>query len=418
MKRVLIIGYVWPEPNSSAAGSRMMQLIRFFVGESYRVIFASPAQQSEHMSNLASLDVTLAEIELNNSSFDVFVAQLAPDIVVFDRFMMEEQFGWRVALQCPAALRILDTEDLHCLRNARHSALKQQRELSRDDLFSDIAKREVASILRCDLSLIISPVEMTLLQQTFNVDAALLHYCPFMFADDVFRQHCYAYEQRCDFISIGNFRHAPNWDAVLWLKQQIWPLIRTALPTARIRICGAYPPPKATDLHDMKAGFMVDGWVDDAIAAMSVARVCLAPLRFGAGIKGKLAEAMLCGTPSVTTEVGAEGMQTQNRWAGIIANDAQSIADAAVRLYNDQQLWQQASDIGHHNVKLLFDEHVHFALLRTKIITIIDTLTQHRQSNFTGAMLMHHYQKGTQYMAQWIESKTELAALKNTKAPD
>ena len=107
MTRILIIGYVWPEPDSSAAGSRMMQLIRLFLGHGWSVTFASAAAASSHMADIESLGVIRAEIELNSRSFDEFVVQLNPDMVLFDRFMIEEQFGWRVAQQRPAALRIL-----------------------------------------------------------------------------------------------------------------------------------------------------------------------------------------------------------------------------------------------------------------------------------------------------------------------
>ena len=111
MKKLLIIGYVWPEPNSSAAGSHMLQLIAFFQAQGYVVTFTSPAQQTEHMVDLTDIGVFVEPITLNCDSFDTFIAQLQPDIVLFDRFMMEEQFGWRVAEHCPNALRILDTED-------------------------------------------------------------------------------------------------------------------------------------------------------------------------------------------------------------------------------------------------------------------------------------------------------------------
>ena len=92
------------------------------------------------------------------------VKELNPEIVLFDRFMVEEQFGWRVTECCPDALKILDTEDLHCLRQARQVAVKENREFTLNDLYSDVAKREIASILRCDLTLMVSEFEINLLQ--------------------------------------------------------------------------------------------------------------------------------------------------------------------------------------------------------------------------------------------------------------
>ena len=409
MKQLLIIGYVWPEPNSSAAGSRMMQLIAFFQQQNYQVTFASPAQLSEHMVDLKSLAIKVESIALNCQSFDAFIADLQPSVVLFDRFMMEEQFGWRVIEQCPQALRILDSEDLFSLRHARHDAFKQGRELQDSDLLtSEMAKREVAAIFRCDLSLMISHVEIEFLQRLFSVPAYLLHYCPFMLTDAQLNKVNPDFNQRQNFISIGNFRHAPNWDAVIWLRQQIWPLIRAKLPQAQLLVCGAYPPPKATALHDEKSGFIVKGWVADAELAMQSARVCLAPLRFGAGIKGKLAQAMICGTPSVTTDIGAESMQGTHHWGGAVANDAQEIAEQAVALYQDNKTWQQASENGLTNAQSLYDLEAHFTKLQKVLVALESNLTYHRQQNFIGSMLNHHAHKSTKYMAQWIEAKNKL----------
>ncbi len=412
MKKLLIIGYVWPEPNSSAAGSRMMQLIHFFLSQSYQITFASPAQQTEHMVDLNFLGIAIENIQLNSTSFDKFITELQPSVVMFDRFMMEEQFGWRVAQQCPKALRILDTEDLFSLRNARHQAYKEKREMTEQDLLtSDMAKREVASIFRSDVSLMISKVEIELLLSLFKVEAKLIHYCPFMLSQEQLTQHNPSYAQRDDFMVIGNFRHAPNWDAVLWLKQQIWPLIRKQLPNATLNVYGAYPPPKATDLHDEKSGFLVKGWVEDAVFAMQSARVCLAPLRFGAGIKGKLAEAMFCQTPSVTTDIGIESMQTELAWPGEVANSAKAIADAAVKLYLDEKSWQAASDLGQQNAQLMYQQEAILANLAKCLTRLTENLENHRNQNFIGGMLNHHHQKSTQYMAQWIDVKTQLKEL-------
>ena len=232
MKKILVIGYVWPEPNSSAAGSHIMSIMRLFLSQNWQVEFCTPCSISEHMIDLHQEGISSTSIELNSDTFDTYIKNYNPDIVMFDRFMMEEQFGHRVEDNCPRALKILDTEDLQCLRNARYRALKENREMSKADLFSDLTKREIAAILRCDISLIISSYEMNLLIDTFKIDKSILHYLPFMVDLEKYPKQNKPFDQREHFMTIGNFRHAPNWDVVLYL-QKIWPLISKELPRAQ-----------------------------------------------------------------------------------------------------------------------------------------------------------------------------------------
>lgn len=410
MIKVLIIGYVWPEPNSSAAGSRMMQLIEFFQHQNWQVSFASPAAESEHRFPFESIGVKKEEISINSDSFDNFTESLKPDIVLFDRFIMEEQFGWRVEKFCPNALRLLETVDLHCLREARQKALKKQRRFIQEDLFSEIAQREIASILRCDLSLLISDYEVKLLTEEFKVDKSLLLLLPFMLDsinDDTIDSWPH-YKQRQHFISIGNFRHSPNWDAVLYLKQTLWPLIHKKLPQAEMHVYGAYPPPKANQLHNPRQNFHILGWAKSAEQVIKNARVSLAPLRFGAGLKGKLLDAMQFGTPSVTTKIGAEGMHGELAWNGVITDNAEEYANAAIELYTNESKWKTAQTNGIKLINTLYNKSAHSKILLDKIIFIQNNIQEHRLNNFTGAMLRHHSMKSTQYMAQWIEVKNKL----------
>lgn len=404
MKKVLVIGYVWPEPNSSAAGTHMMSLLNTFRAQNWQVEFASPAQKTDHMENLEQYGISTHTIALNCSSFDEYVSAYAPDIVMFDRFMMEEQFGWRVDKHCPNAIKILDTEDLQCLRNARHEAHKGNRAFSKSDLHSDIAKREIAAILRCDLSLIISSFEMQLLADVFKVDSRLLHLLPFMVDLDALPTQTKSFSERKHFMTIGNFRHAPNWDAVLYL-QKIWPLIRKQLPAAELHIYGSYPPPKATALHNPKTGFLIKGWACDAYKVMEEARVCLSPLRFGAGIKGKLLEAMIMQTPSITTSIGSEGMHGELPWPGIVEDDLHDFANAAVALYQNECEFLNAQKNAHTLLNIRYDKSQLAVNFINKINAIEAELTAHREANFTGQMLKHHTMRSTQYMAQWIEAK-------------
>ena len=178
MNKLLIISSVWVEPNSSAAGSRMLQLIRFFQSQNYTIVYASTASESEFSFDLADLGITTQFIKLNDSTFDDFLQKNQPNMVLFDRFMVEEQFGWRVFNVLPMAIKILDTEDLHCLRIARQEAIKKNKSFETLDFNSDMSKREIAAIFRCDLSLMVSDYEMHLLQTVFQVPKSILFYLP------------------------------------------------------------------------------------------------------------------------------------------------------------------------------------------------------------------------------------------------
>ncbi|MFA0568371.1 glycosyltransferase family 4 protein [Vibrio gallaecicus] len=408
MKKVLAIGYVWPEPNSSAAGSHMLSLLRLFKRQGWEVEFATPSQETEHMIDLSAEGITSKAIELNCDSFDEYITELQPNIVMFDRFMMEEQFGWRVERSCPTALKLLDTEDLQCLRNARHQAVKANRELTKADLYGDLAKREIAAILRCDLSLIISSYEMKLLVDEFKVDPSLIHHLPFMVDLNSLPQKTLNFEERQHFMTIGNFRHAPNWDAVLQL-QQIWPKIRKQLPDAELHIYGSYPPPKATALHNPKTGFHIKGWAKDAEEVVESSRVCLAPLRFGAGIKGKLLDAMKVQTPSITSEIGSEGMlpNTDSVWPGAVENDYDDFVAAAVELYTDKDKWLAAQSQCHGLLEECYEQdRLGNGLI--EVLTGLDAnLESHRLNNFVGSMLKHHTMTSTKYMSQWINEKNK-----------
>ncbi|MFO7719145.1 MAG: glycosyltransferase [Gillisia sp.] len=412
MKPVLVIGYVWPEPNSTAAGSRMMQLLEFFISEGYTVTFATTASESIHRANLESLTISVVPIKLNDSSFDVFLKDLQPQIVMFDRFMMEEQFGWRVQTICPDALKILDTEDLHFLRNFRELEFKGKNPGSTKE--SELAKREIASIYRCDLSLIISEVEKELLKDDFNIPENLLLYLPFLIKKITSEEIAFLpkFEEREHFISIGNFRHAPNADAVLYLKQEIWPLIRKKLPDVQMHIYGAYPAAKITQLHDPKNGFLIQGWAKNAAEVVKKARISLAPLRFGAGLKGKLIEAMQCGTPNITTSAGAEGIPGSLDWNGFIEDSPQDFAALAVELYTSKTLWKKAQENGFKILDTRFSSAEFHSLFQNRLKDLQKNLKQHRIENFTGAMFMHHRVKSTYYLSRYIEVKNELLALK------
>tara|TARA_B100000787_G_scaffold170306_1_gene166059 strand:+ start:6087 stop:7319 length:1233 start_codon:yes stop_codon:yes gene_type:complete len=407
-QHIFIIGSVWVEPKSSAAGSRMLQLIQSFLSQDWSITFGTVSQKNSNSIDLTKLGVTVVSLELNATSFNEYIKDLNPTIVVFDRFITEEQFGWRVAKTCPEALRVLDTEDLHCLRKTRQEAIKKEIKFSHDLLLnSEISKREIAAIYRCDISLIISTFEMKLLQEVFKVDLNLLYHLPF-FLDKIKKQELWnTFKNRQHFISIGNFLHAPNVAATIELKKHIWKLIREKIPSAEIHIYGAYPTQQVLQLNNKQEGFYVHGFVEDAAAVLENSRVLLAPLRFGAGIKGKLTNAMVCGTPSVTTTIGAEGMCDNLPWNGFVEDHIENFVDKAVELYTNEEVWNRAQLNGIQIINTRYDKGILENDFLNFIQRVYSNLHQHRNGNFTGKMLMHHSLQSSKYMSKWIEEKNK-----------
>ena len=386
----------------------MLQLIEMFTSHGYGITFASSASSSEKSFNLNSIGVTTQQIAINDSSFDDFVRQLNPTLVLFDRFITEEQFAWRVTQSCPKALKILDTEDLHFLRKARQQALKDATDVKDANIFTETAKREIASILRCDLSLIISEFEMKLLADTFAVSKEILYYLPFMVTKLPDSGNFPEFEQRTNFMTIGNLLHGPNVDSVLYLKKEIWPLIKKQLPQAQLYIYGNYAPKHILELHNQKQGFYIMGWADSVAHVMQKARVCLAPLRFGAGLKGKLLDAMLYGTPGVTTSIGAEGMYGDLLTPGVIADTPESFAELSVALYSDKIKWQQNAQRGVEIIKARYNGKAIAKDFMTRLDALKINLKLHRQSHFVGQILQHHSLQASKYLSKWIEEKNKV----------
>lgn len=404
-EKVLIIGKVWPEPKSSAAGTRMMQLIDFFQSQNSQIVFASTANESPYQEDLSLLNIETVSIQLNSDAFDEFLKQINPTAVLFDRFMTEEQFGWRVMENCPGAIRILDSEDLHGLRFARHESIKKDGTLDHVELFNEKSIREVASIYRSDLTLLVSEIELELLQTKFGVPKQKLKYLPIFKSES--QRDLPSFEERDGFLFIGNFWHEPNWDAVRYLRTTIWPLIRQKMPNAVINVYGAYASQKVTDLDSEKEGFLIHGRAEDAEEVTMKARVSLVPLRFGAGIKGKILEAMHVGTPVLTTSIGAESMTVEGQLNGAIADDPQAFSDEAVKLYTSKSMWEHAQKVGFEMISTKYDADNYLPDFRTELIELAKNIEQHRRLDFTSILLQHQSLLSTKYLSKWIEEKNK-----------
>ncbi|MBC7556690.1 MAG: glycosyltransferase [Chryseobacterium sp.] len=404
MKKLLIIGAVWPEPTSTAAGKRMLQLISIFQKQNFDITFCSIASKSDNSFDLNSLNVSSKNILLNDSGFDDFVKDLQPKIVLFDRFMTEEQFGWRVSENSPDSIKILDTEDLHFLRKQREISFKNKIENNKQNEISEIFMREISSILRCDLSLIISDFEHKILTEKYKIDPEILTYLP-MFSRK-FKGNIPGFSERKNFMHIGNFLHEPNWQTVLTLKK-FWKNIKQKLPESELHIYGSYVTEKAKQLHNEKEGFIIKGRAESVEEVFLNYKVLLAPIPFGAGIKGKLVESMEFGLPNVTTEIGAEGMQIDKNWNGFITKSDEEFIEKSIQIYSDLEIWTSAQKQGFEILEKKFNRDLFEKDFAERIQNLSQNLNSHRNENFLGKILQQNALQSTKYMSKWIEEKNK-----------
>eukprot|EP00891_Asterochloris_glomerata_P003663 jgi/Astpho2/3663/e_gw1.00059.37.1_t len=417
---LLFISSVWPERSSSAAGVRTWDLVTAFMQAGCSCHYVSSSAPNEHTRLLDETGCSTSVCPPNREQqLTAILEQAPPDICIFDRFYTEEAFSFRVREVAPEALRVLDMQDCHFLRKGRCDAwVPRPRHgpvLAHRPPASDLnLQRELASIHRCDLTLVCSPVEHQLLQQHYGAPAHKLCSAPFF----VQPAQCAApgWEQRQHFMAIGNFRHAPNMDSVRWLSSDIWESLRKQVPQGtELHVFGAYVSGAAQQLHDPASGFHIRGHAP-SLDIMHKYKACLAPLRFGAGLKGKIVDAWQHGLPVCTTPIGAEGMMieadespqgtTGVSWGGSrCATDSTNFAAEAARLYNTKDLWNTCQQQGYTLLQRLYDADANLAVVKEAIFAKQERRDWWRAQDFTGQMLWSQQLRATEFFSRWIELK-------------
>ncbi|KAK9812031.1 hypothetical protein WJX73_010341 [Symbiochloris irregularis] len=401
----LFFGQVWPEQSSSAAGVRTAALVTALLSWQWDVVFVSSSARNVHTELLEQQGCQTFQCPPNQEAqFTQLLQKLQPRVCVFDRFYTEEAFSFRVREVMPEALLVLDMQDLHCLRKARQAAGLEGGTLleamTRPPKASDAAlQRELASIYRSDLTLVCSPVEMALLQSLYSIPEHKLCLAPF-FASTAVRVQPFG--SRANFMTIGNWRHPPNRDGVQWLCRDIWPAIRQQLPDAELHIYGAYMAGDAQKYHKPAAGVCIKGFAP-SLDIMQQYRVCLAPLRFGAGLKGKIVDSWAHGLPVCTTPVGAEGMfpGAESQPEGFPVFVAQATPGHTAPLHNwGLQLLQQ-----------LYGKDARLQVVKEALLTALQHMEKRRSTDYVGQMLWSQQLRATEYFSRWIELKERTVGL-------
>jgi GT2 family glycosyltransferase/glycosyltransferase involved in cell wall biosynthesis len=351
-RRALVIDACMITPDQDSGSMRMQSLLEVLTELRCKTTFV--ADNLEYREPYVGL-LQRRGIEVLFHPYVTSIAELLAargpefDLVIVSRHYIAAKHIDAVRQFAPHALVVFDTVDLHFLREERLAELEgnaRARAVAR-------AKREeeLAVIGKSDVTLVVSTVEQKLLHE-------LLPESRVMILSNIHEPVAGGkpFAEREGLVFVGGFQHPPNSDAVLWYAQEIMPLVRERLPGVTTWIVGSKVPPtiEALGTDDL----VVTGFVPDVTPYLNGCRVSIAPLRYGAGVKGKVNSAMSHGLPVVATATSVEGMHLRNGEDVLVADDPVSFADAIAGVYRDEALWQKLSAGGVDNIRRHFSRDV------------------------------------------------------------
>lgn len=348
-RRILLVDVSTPRPDRDSGSLRAANLMRLLLGEGFQVDFLPDdgADAGPYTRALESLGVGVqcgAPTRRRRQWFQAHAGRYAA--IVVSRYHLAEYLVPLLRRHAPQATLVLDTVDLHHLREEREARLRNDRTLLR--LAASTRKRELAAIASADVAWVVSPAEAALLGDA--LPGARIEVLPNLHEVDAAPA---PFQARSGLLFVGGGGHPPNVDAARWLLEDIWPLVRERLPDCTLHIVGAGMPSALGGAAGAQ-GAIVHGHVPDLAPLLAGTRVGVAPLRFGAGVKGKVNLCMAAGMPVVATGCAAEGMHLAHGRDILLAEEPAAFAEAIVALHSDAALWSRLSQAGIDNVRRHF----------------------------------------------------------------
>ena len=346
--RVLVIDAYTPEPDQDSGSLRLRYLMDCFRDLGYGVTFM-PDNRAH--AGRYTMDLQAAGVEV---LYDPWIESLQRmfaerggefDFIMISRHYVASRYLSLLKRHCPRTRFIFDTVDLHYLREERLAKLEKSPALERTA--AQTRRSELAVIGAADATLVVSPVEQAVLREA--APEARVHVISNVHEVVGCRR---PYAERKDIFFVGGYQHPPNIDAAEWFVGSIWPLVREELPDIQFHLIGSKAPDQVRALHGNGVHF--HGFVENLEPWLDGCRLAVAPLRYGAGIKGKVNISMSRGQPVVATPMAVEGMFAKAGRDVLVAETAAEFAAAVVRLYRDEALWNRISAHGLENVRQYF----------------------------------------------------------------
>ncbi|MBK7002147.1 MAG: glycosyltransferase [Rhodoferax sp.] len=358
-KRVLVVDKVMLTPDQDSGSLRMFKLLEELVGLHVKVVFATLyLDDREPYKGMLQQSGIMVICQPHYWGVREYLEKHGTelDAVLLSRVDVAEQLTDVVRQTAPAAMLLFDTVDLHFLREERMAELHKNAAMAK--AAQERKQLEIGLMRKADVTLVVSSFEKEL----------LTHECPDLRVEVVSNIHdihgCSAgFEQREGLLFIGGFNHPPNVDAVLYFVREILPLVQQELGSVKTWIIGSNPTSEILELASDTV--IVEGFVEDVSGHFAKTRLSIAPLRYGAGVKGKINMSMAYGVPVVATSMAAEGMSLTDGLDVMVGDDAQSFAHAVIDLYTNKEVWNVLSANSMRNIEQHFSRRVARQTLQT-----------------------------------------------------
>lgn len=383
-RRALVCAPLPPEYDRESGSRRVYHMIELLRAEGWSVAFVcenAPAD-SRHLRHLQQKGIP-AYVGFGGHTPELVEAGRF-DVAIFAFWYMADRYADLVRSLSPETRVVVDTVDLHWLRNARRLLSPNDGASGRldDDFGSDLVA-EINAYATADGVLTVSRKEASLVNDLTgdpNLARAVPDY------DDLEVGEA-SFDERRGVLFVGNFRHPPNLDAVEYLCEEVLPLVPPeVLDEHPVSIVGNAPVERVRELAASRAGVKLVGWVPSLIPYLHTARVSVVPLRYGAGTKRKLIQALLAGTPSVATPVGVEGLDLTDGEHVLVADDAPAFAAALERLLRDEPLWSRLSLSGRERMSAAHGREAARSAVLQALHRVVAAPRRSRGGNDTGAV--------------------------------
>ncbi|MHC4778653.1 MAG: glycosyltransferase, partial [Planctomycetota bacterium] len=362
--RILVVDHYVPTFDRDAGSLRMFGLLKLLTSRGYSVSFVGDnlAKMEPYTEILQQMGVEVLYFPYVKS-IEEYLAEAGSlfDLVVLSRSHIAKNHVSSVITHCRGAKIVFDTVDLQFLRKARQAEVAGDPVIRREA--EEYKRLEFQLARSCDVTFVVSDAEREILTRedpTIRVEVLpTIHDVVSMEKD---------FEDKENLLFIGGFNHPPNEDGVVWFVEDIFPRIKDRIPEVSLTVIGSEPTVRIRALESKDV--VVTGYVEDIEPFFQKARLFVCPLRYGAGIKGKINQAMGFGLPVVTTAIGAEGIGLVDGENALIADDPEDFARKVVRVYNDENEWRKISVNSMRNVEEKFSP----SIVGKKLFEVLESL--------------------------------------------